>query len=232
MQPPQADQPEGGSGSGGQLSSKFGNSSGQSWATMTIAASIFIAVVIVLLAVAPITKYIKCPPLPPQHNMSTSQSGPMRLVGKSHFHTSLIYFFLFYFSYFRCPVLLPFRNLQKSQKLGNKGQPPLGSREQMMRSLEDQGEIPLIVIVSVSVCGTILLLLNIVLISCFVHKKRQQKLLKDKESGSETSGSNVQKATPPSEGRFHILQKSFTMVMHLLTITNKTSKSRISLSYK
>ena len=82
----------------------------------------------------------------------------------------------------------------------------MGSREQMMRSLEDQGEIPLIVIVSVSVCGTILLLLNIVLISCFVHKKRQQKLLKDKENGSE-SGSNVQKATPPSEGRFQILKK-------------------------
>ena len=95
----------------------------------------------------------------------------------------------------------------------------MGSREQMMRSLEDQGEIPLIVIVSVSVCGTILLLLNIVLISCFVHKKRQQKLLKDKESGSETSGSNVQKATPPSEGRSHILQKSFTMIMDLLTVT-------------
>ena len=81
----------------------------------------------------------------------------------------------------------------------NKGQPPLGSREQMMRSLEDQGEIPLIVIVSVSVCGTILLLLNIVLISCFVHKKRQQQILKDKENGSsDTSGSNVQKQTPPS----------------------------------
>ena len=82
-----------------------------------------------------------------------------------------------------------------------KGQPSLDSRESMMRSLEDQGEIPLIVIVSVSVCGTILLLLNIVLISCFVHKKRQQKLLKDKEhSGSDASGSNVQKPTPPSEG--------------------------------
>jgi hypothetical protein len=32
----------------------------------------------------------------------------------------------------------------------------------------------MIVIVSVSVCGTILFLLNIVLISCFVHKKRQK----------------------------------------------------------
>ena len=100
----------------------------------------------------------------------------------------------------------------------------MGSREQMMRSLEDQGEIPLIVIVSVSVCGTILLLLNIVLISCFVHKKRQQKLLKDKESGSETSGSNVQKATPPSEGRFQILKNVLIMVVDLLNVINKISR--------
>ena len=106
MQPPQADQPEGGSGSGGQLSSQFGNSNGQSWATMTIAASIFIAVVIVLLAVAPITKYIKCPPMPHQHNMSTSQSGPMRLVGKSHFHASLIYFFIFFIFSLPCFVTI------------------------------------------------------------------------------------------------------------------------------
>ena len=90
----------------------------------------------------------------------------------------------------------------------------------MMRSLEDQGEIPLIVIVSVSVCGTILLLLNIVLISCFVHKKRQQKILKDKENGSsDTSGSNVQKQTPPSEGMFQALQNVTVLVMVILTKT-------------
>ena len=82
MQPPQADQPEGGSGNGGQLSSKFDKSGNQSWATMTIAVSIFIAVVFILLAVAPITKYIKCRPFPSQHNIPTSHSGPMRLVGK------------------------------------------------------------------------------------------------------------------------------------------------------
>ena len=90
----------------------------------------------------------------------------------------------------------------------------------MMRSLEDQGEIPLIVIVSVSVCGTILLLLNIVLISCFVHKKRQQKVLKDKENGSsDTSGSNIQKQTPPSEGRFQAWQTVTVLVMVILTKT-------------
>ena len=96
-----------------------------------------------------------------------------------------------------------------------------------MRSLEDQGEIPLIVIVSVSVCGTILLLLNIVLISCFVHKKRQQKVLSDKENGSETSGSNVQKATPPSEGRFQISKIEFVVVI-LLTRYNITISFLIS----
>ena len=53
------------------------------------------------------------------------------------------------------------------------------------------GEIPLIVIVSVAVCGTVLLLLNIVLISCFVHKRRlQQQGVHSKE----------QKQNPPSEG--------------------------------
>ena len=40
--------------------------------------------------------------------------------------------------------------------------------------LDGKGEIPLILIVGVSVCGTVLLLLNIVLISCFVHKKKMK----------------------------------------------------------
>ena len=84
MQPPQADQPEGGSGNGGQLSSQFGNSNSHSWATMTIAVSIFIAVVVILLALAPVAKYIKCRPFPSHHNIPASQSGPMRLVGKSY----------------------------------------------------------------------------------------------------------------------------------------------------
>ena len=96
--------------------------------------------------------------------------------------------------------------------ISTKEQPPLGSREQMIRSLEDQGEIPLIVIVSVSVCGTILLLLNIVLISCFVHKKRQQRLLKEKENGSsDSSGSNIQKQTPPSEGKILISTSEYVL---------------------
>ena len=84
MQPPQADQPEGGTSNGGQLSSQFGESSNQSWATMTIAVSIFIAVVVILLAVAPVTKYIKFRPLFAQSNVTRSQSGPMRLIGKFH----------------------------------------------------------------------------------------------------------------------------------------------------
>ena len=84
MQPPQADQPEGGSGNGGQLSSQFGNSSNHSWATMTIAVSIFIAVVVILLALAPVAKYMKCQPFPSQLE---TRSGPMRLVGKSYLLT-------------------------------------------------------------------------------------------------------------------------------------------------
>jgi ABC-type taurine transport system ATPase subunit len=74
-------------------------------------------------------------------------------------------------------------NKMKNKKIG---QPPLASREQhlLQEALEGSGEIPLIVIVSVSVCGTVLFLLNIVLISCFVHKKRQ----KEKEQQKQTKG--------------------------------------------
>jgi len=57
----------------------------------------------------------------------------------------------------------------------------------ILEALEEKSEIPLIVIISVSVCGTLLLCLNIVLISCFVHKKKQ----KEKE----------QKRAPSSEGK-------------------------------
>ena len=59
-----------------------------------------------------------------------------------------------------------------------------------------KGEIPLIVIVSVAICGTVLLLLNIVLISCFVHKRRQQ------QSGSHGKSPSEQKQNPPSEGQY------------------------------
>ena len=83
IQPPQADQPEGDSSNGGQLSSQFANSSQHSWVTMTIAVSIFIAVVVVLLALAPVAKYVKVRTLLPHRNIPTSGSGPVRLIGKS-----------------------------------------------------------------------------------------------------------------------------------------------------
>ena len=84
----------------------------------------------------------------------------------------------------------------KNKKIG---QPPLASREEHMlqEALETSGEIPLIVIVSVSVCGTILFLLNIVLISCFVHKKRKrEKQQQQQQQQQQTKGPGS------SEGRF------------------------------
>ena len=51
--------------------------------------------------------------------------------------------------------------------------------------LDGKGEIPLILIVGVSVCGTVLLLLNIVLVSCFVHKKKKKE---EAEHGRKMAG--------------------------------------------
>lgn len=51
---------------------------------------------------------------------------------------------------------------------------PAGDELMIREVLDGKGEIPLILIVGVSVCGTVLLLLNIVLISCFVHKKKKK----------------------------------------------------------
>ena len=64
------------------------------------------------------------------------------------------------------------------------GQPPLAARDQhlLQEALEGSGEIPMIVIVTVSVCGTILFLLNIVLISCFIHKKRKKEREQQKQA--------------------------------------------------
>ena len=57
--------------------------------------------------------------------------------------------------------------------------------------LDGKGEIPLILIVGVSVCGTVLLLLNIVLISCFVHKKKKKE---EAEHGRKMAGGSDGKA--------------------------------------
>ena len=52
------------------------------------------------------------------------------------------------------------------------GRPPPGSQARAIQTvLEVKGEIPFIIIVSVSVAGVLLLLLNIVLVSCFVQRR-------------------------------------------------------------
>ncbi len=89
--------------------------------------------------------------------------------------TFLIIFFLF----FSPNLLFPFSFgcfLQTFGKMKQKvGQPPIDSRDQMLQKpLSVSDEIPMIVIVSVSVLGTLLFLLNVVLISCFIHKKRKR----------------------------------------------------------
>ena len=75
-----------------------------------------------------------------------------------------------------------------------------------------KGEIPLIVIVSVAICGTVLLLLNIVLISCFVHKRRQQQ--------SHGKPASEQKPNPPSEGQyFYFVHLKFIAVETTFTFS-------------
>ena len=56
--------------------------------------------------------------------------------------------------------------------------------------LDGKGEIPLILIVGVSVCGTVLLLLNIVLISCFVHKKKKEEAEHGRKMAAAGGGSD------------------------------------------
>ena len=52
------------------------------------------------------------------------------------------------------------------------GSPPPGSRARQITSVFQQKEdIPFIIIMTVSVIGVPLLLVNIVLVSCFVHKR-------------------------------------------------------------
>lgn len=75
------------------------------------------------------------------------------------------------------------------------GQPPIDSRDQMLQKpLSVSDEIPMIVIVSVSVLGTLLFLLNVVLISCFIHKKRKR----DKQQEQQTQQT---KGNGSSDGR-------------------------------
>lgn len=72
-------------------------------------------------------------------------------------------------------------------------QPPLGTRQRMINEvLEVKGDIPFIVIVCVSVAGILLLILNVILISCFIHKKRvkPQGIAELNVASSEAGGSS------------------------------------------
>ena len=61
-----------------------------------------------------------------------------------------------------------------------------------------KGEIPFIVIISVSVAGLLLLVLNVVLVSCFIHKRR------GKHGGRDhlRNGPPAEIKAPSSEGRW------------------------------
>ena len=52
------------------------------------------------------------------------------------------------------------------------GDPPPGSRASAINTvLSEKEDIPFIIIVTVSIAGVLLLLLNIVLVSCFVRRR-------------------------------------------------------------
>ena len=56
------------------------------------------------------------------------------------------------------------------------GYPPPGVKQQMINSVfEERAEIPFIIIGSVSIAGILLLILNVVLLYCFIkHRKSDQ----------------------------------------------------------
>ena len=64
---------------------------------------------------------------------------------------------------------------------------PAGSASDQLtirEALESQGDLPLLVITVAAVVGTVLLLLNIILIGCFIHKKNKNKAKKQQRAPS------------------------------------------------
>merc|ERR1719153_67960 len=54
--------------------------------------------------------------------------------------------------------------------------PPPGARHRMIQSvLEERGELPAIVIVTVSAAGVVVLCVNVVMVYCFVQQRRSGK---------------------------------------------------------
>ena len=62
-------------------------------------------------------------------------------------------------------------------------------------ALESQGDLPFLVITVAAVVGTILLLLNIILIGCFVHKKNKNKAKKQQRAPSSEGKMQNKKST-------------------------------------
>ena len=58
---------------------------------------------------------------------------------------------------------------------------PLDRELQLSQMLSDRPDIPKIVIISVSIIGTFLLILNIVVVSYFIYKKRANNKAKQEE---------------------------------------------------
>lgn len=66
----------------------------------------------------------------------------------------------------------------------NAGEAPLGETEKVVdETLATKGDIPRIIIITVSVVGTSLLILNIVLVICFVRKRRKKRLEEGRAPG-------------------------------------------------
>ncbi|XP_055938972.1 nephrin-like isoform X2 [Argiope bruennichi] len=76
--------------------------------------------------------------------------------------------------------------LQDAASAVTLSKPPLGETEKVVdQSLTPKGDIPRIIIITVSVVGSCLLVLNIVLVVCFVRKRRKKRLEEGRASGDE-----------------------------------------------
>ena len=64
------------------------------------------------------------------------------------------------------------------------GSPPPGARHTMInRYLEEKSEIPFLIIASVSVGGVILLIINIILLHCFIQRRKAENTKDDVSLG-------------------------------------------------
>ena len=180
IQPHQADQPSDGMDSlKTSTSATSGNTGGPGglWRTLLIWGAV-VLIILILAAVAPICHYSRLRPF----NFLGVEAAPQmvqRLVGELEDFFLIIFFFHFF----------------------NPDRPPRGSleRERFIEELEKRGDLPVIIIATVSGLITFLLLFVVILgtVCFFYKKKRKEKQLK-----------GLQKA--PSEGTYRA--QSFTLV--------------------